>query len=203
MHAILSVSCKTSWSLFCMDLAGCWTVTTGISFQTSCSWISGLGWSWCRMCHRCSMQTTCAHEHIISTLGMGKKINATFHITGICDMSYSIAVTESVLHGICVCAYNEWHINAGGATHDLAPRATAEVTATVAAGAERPEVLPSGVAVDLPATSISVASPGDGHGLGQGHLSWNSGWQMSFNLSLLLLFEMHIVSVCFRFHIYI
>ena len=98
---------------------------------------------------------------------MGKKINATFHITGICGMSYSIAVTESVLRGICVCA--------GGATRDLAPRATAEVAATVAAGAERPEVLPSGVAVDLPATSISVASPGDGHGLGQGHLSWNSG----------------------------
>lgn len=88
-------------------------------------------------------------------------------------MSYSIAVTESVLHGICVCVYNEWHINAGGATRDLAPRATAEVAAT--AGAERPEVLPSGVAVDLPATLISVASPGDGHGLGQGHLSWNSG----------------------------
>lgn len=90
-------------------------------------------------------------------------------------MSYSIAVTESVLRGICVCACNEWHINAGGATRDLAPRATAEVAATVAAGAERPEVLPSGVAVDLPATSISGASPGDGHGLGQGHLSWNSG----------------------------
>ena len=57
-------------------------------------------------------------------------------------------------------------MNLGGATHDLAPRAIAEVTAIVAAVAERPEVLPSVVVVDLRATLISVASPGDQRGLG-------------------------------------
>ena len=58
----------------------------------------------------------------------------------------------------------------GGLTHDLAPRATAEVVATAAAAAERPEVLPSAAAEGHPVTLTNVASPGEG--LGQGHLLW-------------------------------